>query len=157
MNGADPLAQLRAIHLPADISGWPPAIGWWLLALLVLLLAAALWWCRRRYRARAYRRAAQRELLRCYRVLQQGGAHSLYLQNLNAILKRVALVSFPRREVARLHGAAWCRFLQRQAGGLYFADSGLDSAYRESVTLADSEPLQRSCERWVRRHRSRTC
>ena len=48
MNGQDPLAQLRDIHLPDTGGFWPPAPGWWLLALLSLtaLALAVLWWRR---------------------------------------------------------------------------------------------------------------
>lgn len=59
----NPLDQLRDIHTPPPPGWWPPAPGWWLLAALALgaILLAGLWlW--RRYRRRAYRRAARAEL-----------------------------------------------------------------------------------------------
>ena len=38
---ADPLAQLRDIHLPGPVESWPPAIGWWILLAIILLLVLA--------------------------------------------------------------------------------------------------------------------
>ena len=37
MDSEELLAQLADIHLPAEISFWPPAFGWWILALLLLI------------------------------------------------------------------------------------------------------------------------
>ncbi|MEC7549612.1 MAG: DUF4381 domain-containing protein, partial [Pseudomonadota bacterium] len=37
MDSEELLAQLADIHLPAEISFWPPAFGWWILALLLLV------------------------------------------------------------------------------------------------------------------------
>ena len=36
MDSEELLAQLADIHLPAEVSYWPPAPGWWVLALLLL-------------------------------------------------------------------------------------------------------------------------
>ena len=59
----DPLAQLRDLHLPQAVADWPPALGWWLLAGLVLFgLVWAMRALYRRYKSKAYRRIAQREL-----------------------------------------------------------------------------------------------
>ena len=61
--GADLLAALKPIHLPAEPGWWPPAPGWWLLALgLILALIAALALWRRWQRNRAPRLQAQYEL-----------------------------------------------------------------------------------------------
>ncbi|MDD9890866.1 MAG: DUF4381 domain-containing protein, partial [Gammaproteobacteria bacterium] len=37
MDSEELLAQLADIHLPGEISYWPPAPGWWVLAALLLL------------------------------------------------------------------------------------------------------------------------
>ena len=62
---ADPLAQLRDIHLPADISWWALAPGWWaLIIMLGLMVGWAISKAFKRYRANLYRRQAlQRPLL----------------------------------------------------------------------------------------------
>ena len=39
---------LRDIHLPGDISWWPPAIGWWIVAALIILLGLGLYMLKRR-------------------------------------------------------------------------------------------------------------
>jgi len=41
MNGQNPLDMLRDIHLPGEVSAWPPAPGWWILA--ILSIAFILW------------------------------------------------------------------------------------------------------------------
>lgn len=108
----DPLANLRDIQLPSDISTIP-AFGWWLLAAIILLAISAfvfvLW---RRYQQRQYRRSAlrlQQDLLNT----QQ--SESQKLQALNALLKRVALRAYPSVDVAGLHGEHWRKFLERSA------------------------------------------
>lgn len=40
--GADPLAELRDIHLPDAIGWWPLAPGWWMLLALILIMIVAL-------------------------------------------------------------------------------------------------------------------
>ena len=56
---ANPLDQLRDIHLPEAIGWWPLAPGWWLLIILVCLglITLARLFLRRR-QASAYRRQA---------------------------------------------------------------------------------------------------
>ena len=39
MNPNDPLNQLADIHLPSEISSWPPAYGWWIITVLILIVA----------------------------------------------------------------------------------------------------------------------
>ena len=50
---ADPLAELRDIHLPEAVGYWPLAPGWWLLLVSALVLAGLIVWTVRRYRRNA--------------------------------------------------------------------------------------------------------
>jgi hypothetical protein len=149
MNAADPLAQLRDIHLPPPVGWWPPAPGWWLLALLLiaLLLSAILRW--RRWRRRtAYRRAALAELRR----LETGDIVAI-----NALLKRTALAA-GCRDAGALSGAAWLQFLEQTRGGdaplLQPAErDALLSLYAAQPIAIDGARLRLIAERWIRRHR----
>ncbi len=121
----NPLQQLRDIHLPADPTWWPPAIGWWLLLLLGLgalswLLIAA--W--RAHRRRAPLRAAQ-ALLKDLRGAYESGELSAedYLHEGNAVLKRLLVRALGRREYAELSGEAWLEALNRITGTSVFTDS----------------------------------
>ncbi|MEX1033661.1 MAG: DUF4381 domain-containing protein [Cellvibrionaceae bacterium] len=108
----DPLAQLRDIHVPDPVSWWPPAPGWWIVAILILAALGLAWWLRRQYRARnAYRRAARHELAQAWDRLRRDGNLDRYIEALGQILRRAALVAFPRQRVNGLHGEAWLRFL----------------------------------------------
>ena len=63
MNPADPLAQLRDIHLPEPVSWWPPAPGWWIVLLLSLAaVVLVIYYLRKYWLQRRYRRVALREL-----------------------------------------------------------------------------------------------
>lgn len=106
---ADPLQNLRDIHLPDPGGFWPPAPGWWILAIIVLALLTVLgvWLWRRRRRNRwihyawieldALRANAQRD--------------SRWFGHLNALLKRCARERYPERQPDSLSGDAWAEFL----------------------------------------------
>lgn len=147
------LANLRDIVLPPPVSYWPPAPGWWVLAALAAALLALLV-ARRiiRHRHDAYRRAALRELAALPAPLDARGA-----QALSAILKRAALVAFPRTEVAGLTGAAWLRFLDK-TGRMQAFESGL-AAPLPQIALGASVPaddgaIRHAARDWIRRHRA---
>ncbi len=88
---ADPLAQLRDIHLPEAISWWPPALGWWLLLATLLLLILLAWLSVRHYQRGAIKRAALHELAQlAHRYPDQP---QRLLQQLSQLLRRVALAT----------------------------------------------------------------
>lgn len=154
--GADPLANLRDIHLPADVSWWPPAPGWWLLAgLLTGACLWLLWFAWRRHRQRAYRRAAL-HLLQQLRRRQNPPAERL--AEANALLKRTALAAWPAARVAALHGGDWCRFLSASLPRRQSPPANLEHLLRDglygggAVTEADVEHLLDFCECWIRHH-----
>jgi uncharacterized protein DUF4381 len=110
--GADPLAELRGIHLPAPIGFWPPAPGWWIAAgLLAAATLVAFVVVRQRRRSVGVR--ALRELAAIGRAPAAGDLQALGA-SLAELVRRVALVRFGAR-VASLHGASWEAFLREHA------------------------------------------
>ena len=100
------LQNLRDIVQQPPVPWWPPAPGWWIVFGLAVLgagvLAVRAW---RMWQRGAYRRAALREMESATSVAE-----------IAEILKRTALVGFPRTEVAALSGSAWCQWLAETYG-----------------------------------------
>lgn len=113
-SAADPLAELKDIHLPADIGLWPPAWGWWLLLISAIVAVALLVFFIRRHRLRnAYRAQAIAELNTS--AQQFGDNHNAeYLQALSVILRRTALSGFGNHFNASLKGAEFLQWLDAQ-------------------------------------------
>jgi hypothetical protein len=155
----DPLAQLRDIHTPGMIETWPPAPGWWILAALsALLLIAGLTWLYRYWRANRYRREAMSELVRLLENWHKNEDDLAYLEALQKLLKRAALTSFPREEVASLTGEAWVQFLDRTTGSHNFsigeAEVLIDGTYRPDISV-DIENLHLAAKSWIQKHHQR--
>ena len=162
MNEADPLAQLRDIHLPDSISAWPPGPGWWLLAAGTLLaLAALVIWLWRRHRANAWRREALAALETAHREWQADGDTAVFLHRVNAVLKRAALRQFPNYDVARLSGAQWEAFLDRQWRKRPVADfatlSFAERAYSPAPGELDIDALATLGRRWLTQLETEPC
>ena len=105
----NPLDQLKDIHLPPEIGLWPPAYGWWILAALVLgMLVASCMWLGQRHRARLAKRQALVELS----AIKENEKN--WPQQLNLLLKRLAITYFPQATIATLHGKVWAEFLAEQ-------------------------------------------
>jgi hypothetical protein len=96
------LSRLNDIVAPPPVPWWPPAPGWWLLGAALLAVIATLSWAALlHYRRNAYRRAALAEIDAIGKVNDPASAAAL-----SAVLKRVALVAYPRSDVASLTGLA---------------------------------------------------
>ncbi len=116
-----PALQLRDIHLPGAPAFWPPAPGWWLVAAaLIGLLAWAGFIALRRYRLRRRRQRVLAVLARLEAGLA-GERTPENLAQLSLLLRRLALMRFPRRRVAALTGNAWLRFLDESGGNGRFS------------------------------------
>ena len=147
------LSNLRDIVVPPDVPLWPPAPGWWIVgaaiaaSAVVLAAMAAV-----RYRRNAYRRAALGELADVEHLPPGEAA-----QRITAVLKRAALVAYPRPDVAELSGKAWLGFLDRTG----HTDAFTTGPARELPSLAyggqrraSALPAVISAARaWVRDHR----
>lgn len=154
MNGADPLADLRDIHLPEPVSWWPPAPGWWLLVLLALALLAVLgWWLRRAWRRHRRRARVEAELDALLAAHRAGGDARALAAGVSLLLKRVALARWPRPEVAGLSGADWLAFLDRTGGHGDFADGpgrALARAGYGAPEPVEAEALGAAARAWIR-------
>lgn len=109
--GADPLAALKPIQLPAEPGWWPPAPGWWLLALAIVLalITAVLLW-HRWQRIRAPRLQAENELEQIR--MEQDPVRQLTA--INQLLRRAAKAAFGPT-AASLPPAQWSQFLVEHA------------------------------------------
>ena len=165
---ADPLAGLRDWHLPAPVAWWPPAPGWWLVAGFILV-AGALGWVRwqRRQRASAAARVALARLAVLRQEFEAGGDQRRFAAGVSQLLRRLALIRYPRERVAGLTGTAWLSFLDASGGGNAFSDgpgqmlgelqyrapgSGADQ-WSTSAPAPDAAALAALATGWIRTHR----
>jgi hypothetical protein len=145
MDSEELLAQLADIHLPQPVGYWPPAPGWWVLALLLLVLA---FFAARKYFRYSHLRHvcnhALAELDRCYARLATAGSDNAdssrlrYINEVNTVLRRVALVHFPQAVSASLDGTAWVDFIRQK---------GESSAMTDEIAAALSfGRFQKQCD-----------
>lgn len=144
------LSQLADIATPAPVSFLPPAPGWLIIAAALLAAAAILGAAAlRRHRRDAYRREALKELAAIGRVSDAASAAAV-----SAILKRAALVAYPRARSASLTGAAWLAFLDR-TGGMRDFEEGRASALASAAfgaPVLDGDAIAAAAAHWVKRH-----
>lgn len=159
------LAQLEPLIAPAPIAWWPPAPGWWLLAALLPLLLLGLWWLRRYlpFRRRReqpelpldpLRQAALAELAQLRKPYDAPA--EIWLQQLNALLKRLCRTHYPESRSHTLSGRAWLAFLDNRcpAAGLTRWMILVEGAYRSECKLDDKAiaGLNQAVEIWIRKH-----
>ena len=121
MDNEELLEQLADIHLPLEISSWPPAPGWWILAVFLLLAISYLvkaFMTRRHLQKNC--KAALAELDKCYEKLAAASSLEVkdskmrYINEVNSVLKRVAMVHYSHSEVAGLRGRGWVDFIREK-------------------------------------------
>ena len=162
----NPIDQLQPLIDPPPILWWPPAPGWWVLAVLLPLLGWALWRLLRNWRRRApkvaaeqtldpLRQAALDELARLSKPYD-GAPAGPWLQQLNALLKRLARAHYPQDHSHTLSGRAWLAFLDSRcpAAGLTRWMILVEGGYRANCSLDDKaiEGLQQAIATWIRKH-----
>lgn len=139
------LDLLEPVQEPAQIPLTPQTAGWiWLGPLIVLLILYAVWKAVRHHQANAYRRAAIQEL-------SSVGDDAAEIAS---ILRRTALVAYPRDSIAGLHGKDWLNFLNRTYSGNGFTDGPgealIVAPYRGNL---DEPNLNRIAREWTRSHK----
>lgn len=144
---------LKDIHLPSPINFWPPAPGWWCLAILLPLLAVLLRSVYKRIRRRTAAKTAAKLLSKIRRNNPVDVKQTLAA--LSALLRRVAISTAPRQDVASLRGKAWLAYLDQSLPDAPFSQGPgrclADGHYRQTPPAeAELEALFELCERWLR-------
>lgn len=100
----DPLAQLKDIHLPAQVHNYPIAPGWWiLLALAIIALVLLI-----RFYLR-YRKVRQMKKQVIAKI-----QHATNIEESLVLLKIAMMNYFPRNETAALHTKVLHTFMVNQ-------------------------------------------
>jgi hypothetical protein len=158
---AQALANLRDIHLPAPIhSFWPLAPGWYAVLFLILLALILLALSTRHLYLKGEAKREALQLLAHYQKdYEQGHPYSLCAARISELLKRVALIYFPREKVASLQGKAWLQFLTETSQGLHFdrlEKELLEWPYHPiDKHVADLNPLFKAAALWIKQRRGR--
>lgn len=159
------LDQLEPLIAPAPISAWPPAPGWWFLAALMLsvllLLRLRPWQRRQRANVEAevavdpQRQIALDELAQLNKPYG-GQPANQWLQQLNALLKRLCRTRYPDDHPHTLSGRAWLAFLDNRcpAAGLTRWMVLVEGVYRAECRLDDKaiHGLEQAVQIWIRKH-----
>lgn len=142
---------LKDIHLPDAIDWWPPAPGWWLMALLLIVLA----WLARHFYKRLTRKSAVKSAKAALNQLRKQPIEPRQtLTELSALLRRTAISTGKRHEIAGLTGQAWLAYLDQSLPDAPFSQGVgrcLADAHYRPVPLGDIDfdALFALCERWL--------
>ena len=156
--------NLRDIHPPAPASIWPLAPGWWLVIILTPILILLLFYLSKLI-SLLYKRLKQQTVSKSATKMLAGirNAQSTdsrqTLVALSALLRRVAISTTGRADVAGLNGAAWLTYLDTPFPDQPFSQ-GIgrclaDGHYRPNPpTETDLDALFQLCERWIKQQTS---
>ncbi|MEK0362891.1 DUF4381 domain-containing protein [Pseudomonas sp. CBC3] len=160
------LDQLEPLMAPAPISAWPPAPGWWFLAALLLSLVLLV-------RLRPWQRWKRDDTTEAEPPLEPqrqialdelaqlnkpygGQPANHWLQQLNALLKRLCRTRYPDAHPHTLSGRAWLAFLDNRcpAAGLTRWMVLVEGVYRAECRLDDKaiQGLEQAVQIWIRKH-----
>ena len=148
----NPLDELRDIHLPGSVSGWPPAIGWWLLAILLLVMLFTIW---RYYKNTKKQRQLVNHALESLEQLEADSALDAreWLQAMSALLRRIVINLHGRKDTAGLVGKKWLDYLDGQNKKKDFSEGVgqvLVTQPYQAVAEYDRQALLALVKRWVK-------
>ncbi len=107
---AQALAQLKDIHLPNEISKYPPAPIYFILFFSAAFIFVSIFFYKR-YQSKTKNKKYALKQLKEIKLLTLMGDDLNAIQDLSILLRQVALTAFPRENIASLNGADWLEFL----------------------------------------------
>ena len=137
---------------PEPVAWLPQTAGFWVVAAWLLAMGLlALGYAYMRWRRNRYRR----EAIGLLEAIETGSGAGTAGSEIASVLKRTALIAYPRQQVAPLHGAAWADFLRascdHDAVVEHAASDLAGAAYRRDV---DGAALIAAARRWIEVHRA---
>lgn len=150
------LAQLRPNILPDPVGYWPLAIGWWMLVVCILLgVLIILYFTVRYYRKTRYRRHGIKLAQQIHKNYETHNNKRQYAHDLNRLLKKLALHTFPTQDIASLNGKAWLKFLYTSSGNKQFIHTDAEALGCDRFN-PNHEPnttqLYRLTISWIKQH-----
>ena len=146
-NLVDLLDRLIEPEAPPAISMVPQTAGWWVLAVVAALALAYGMFRFLAYRRRnAYRHVALAEV-------QENVENPAAIAD---ILRRCALVAYPRASVASLSGQDWLAFLDRSAQTTDFTQGAgqVVTTAPYARTQSPDPALVKAARNWIRQHKA---
>jgi hypothetical protein len=147
---------LRDIKLPDPVSWWPLAPGWYLLFILILVLISGLIISIYRHYKKQQPKREALVLLKAYKKEYESNNDSVKgAMAIGELLRRVALVYYPRETVASLHGDDWITFLNKTAKNIDFkplASLLLELPFKNKYDV-DINPLFVKAESWIKQRK----
>lgn len=143
---------LKDIHLPEALGWWPPAPGWWLVAVSLLLIAIAAYAIYKHLKRQTALKTAGRLLT----AINHDNQDSLQqLIALSALLRRVAISTAPRENVAGLSGEAWLAYLDQPFPDAPFSQGVgrclANAQYRQTAPDGvQMDQVIELCRRWLK-------
>ena len=148
--------ELVDIHLPAPPDFWPPAPGWWIAAALVIALLSYAFYKLFHYKKKRRQQQKVLNALSSFEQDLQTGNGSEAIANINRLLRRLALMHYPRQQVASLTGAEWLGFLDTTGSTTAFT-KGAGRILEDGPYIAqlpsnfDSKGLINVVKAWVKK------
>lgn len=136
-------AQLRDIHLPADVSWFPPALGWWVALALFVGAVALAYRAYKKHRANKptarinWRPALQDELQQIQQQFELSQDPQQLAIELSQLLRKTVINEAPHTaaQLAGLTGQPWLAALDQ-----YFQTDGQYSLSASALTEAPYNP-----------------
>lgn len=103
------LAGMKNVHLPNGVSIFPIASGWYILVILsLIIICTLLWW-------KLIKNKYKKQKLQAYAILAkiEKDQTEEMLSQVSILIKRVAIMKFPKEKVHTLFGEKWLEFLDK--------------------------------------------
>lgn len=149
--------NIRDIHLPNDVSYWPPALGWWLLAgIFLLLLMITVIKLLRHQRNNRYRRIARQALDKALSEWHVDNDSARYVRRANALMRRCLHHALGSETLTSTATSDWVSTLNRitKATLSSAAETALTvQCYQRSPNI-DVAMIHPELVRWVTSHQA---